>query len=49
MDENHDVGVHGLVTQTSKRRGRKGNFKRNRDRNSDSTPEQQMKKGLSRI
>lgn len=47
--KSHHEEDYVLTAHTSKRRGRKGNFKRNRDRNFDSAPESKKRKDLSRV
>lgn len=47
--KSHHEEDYVLATQTSKRKGRKGNFKRNRGRNSVSAPQPKKKDDLSRI
>lgn len=47
--KSHHEEDHVLAAHTSKRKGRKGNFKRNRDRNSDSALESKRRKDFSRV
>lgn len=47
--KSHHEEDHVLVAHTSKRKGRKGNFKRNRDKNFDSAPKSKKRKDLSSV